>query len=233
MRNAILGLLALICVAIGVSAITSHLHPGGSLGPEDQPPAQQPKLPPKIKVSAADSDAAFAQAEKSAVQIVMTIKNRGDLDIDLFPTAAPKTVSQFVSLSKKGFYNGLLFHRVIPGFVAQGGDPNSRSVSGSAIANLTDQEVAQKYGLGKNGSGHSIVFEQNKLTNQPGTLAMALSSPRTDSADSQFFINLADNTHLDGDYCVFGRVTNGMSIVNNIHQGDRITSIKVLSPATK
>ncbi len=231
MRNAILGLLALVCVAIGISAITSYIHPGGSLAPEDQPPPQQPKLPPRMKVTAAQSDAAFATAEKGAEHVVMRVKNRGAIDIDLFPTAAPKTVAQFLQLSKSGFYNGLLFHRVIPGFVAQAGDPKSRNVEGSAIANLSDQQVAAQYGLGKHGSGHSIVFEQNQLTNEPGTLAMALSSPRSDSADSQFFINLKDNANLDGDYCVFGRVSKGMSVVNSIHQGDRIISIKLLPSA--
>ncbi len=229
MRNAILGLLALVCVAIGISAITSHLHPGGELAPEDQPPPQQPKRPPRQRFTPAQSAAAFSQAEKSAEQVVMTVKHRGEIDIDLFPSAAPKTVAQFVQLSKAGFYNGLLFHRVIPNFVAQGGDPKSRNVSGSAIAGLSEQQVAQQYGLGKNGSGHSIVFEQNRLTNQPGTLAMALSSTRSDTADSQFFINLKDNSNLDGDYCVFGRVTKGMRVVKSIHQGDRIDSIRVLS----
>ncbi len=162
------------------------------------------------------------------IKIEVSVEHRGNFEIALYPKAAPKTVAHFVALVNRKFYNGILFHRVIPGFVAQAGDPNSRKVDGSKIAHLSDTEVGAQYGLGMGGSGTNVPFEKNSLTNKPGTIAMALSAPQSDTGDSQFFINLAYNQSLDGQYCVFGKVVKGMDIVMKIHQGDRIASMKVV-----
>ncbi len=175
--------------------------------------------------------ASFANAEPETshpIKVEVAVKHRGDFVLALYPKAAPKTVAHFVAIVNKKFYNGILFHRVIPGFVAQAGDPKSKTVHGYDIAHLSDTEVGARYGLGMGGSGTTIPFEKNALTNQPGTIAMALSAPASDTGDSQFFINLVYNQSLDGQYCVFGKVVSGMNVVMKIRQGDRITFMKVL-----
>jgi peptidyl-prolyl cis-trans isomerase B (cyclophilin B) len=119
---------------------------------------------------------------------------------ELYPEIAPNTVNNFISLINKGFYNGVIFHRVIKGFMLQGGDPE---------------------GTGMGGPGYSIKGEfshngfKNDLKHTPGVLSMA----RTmipDSAGSQFFIMHKDAPHLDGEYAAFGKVTEGMDVVNTI-----------------
>ena len=171
---------------------------------------------------------AFAAPSVKNPEVVMQVEGRGAMTIELYQKDAPKTVDHFLKLVKKKFYNGILFHRVIPGFVAQAGDPNSRKIKGSLIRNLSDQQVFERYHLGAGGSGVNIPFEQNSLTNQPGTLAMALSQPQSNTADSQFFINLVYNASLDGNYCVFGKVVKGMKVLKSIRQGDRILTVKLL-----
>lgn len=122
------------------------------------------------------------------------------IKVELYPKVAPNTVNNFISLVKKGFYDGTIFHRVIPGFMIQGGDPD---------------------GTGMGGPGYSIAgeFTQNGFTNNlkhtAGVLSMARSqSPN--SAGSQFFLMVADAPHLDGAYAAFGKVTEGMDVVNEI-----------------
>ncbi len=165
----------------------------------------------------------------ASVTAVMSVKGRGDITLELFAKEAPKTVAHFEDLVKRKFYDGILFHRVVPGFVAQAGDPASKSFTSLDIA-AKDDGSGGTAGLGAGGSGTSganvnIPFEANKQLNETGTLAMALSGPRSDTGDSQFFVNLKPNTNLDGDYCVFGRVTSGMDVVNKIERGDVITKI--------
>jgi cyclophilin family peptidyl-prolyl cis-trans isomerase len=131
---------------------------------------------------------------------------QGSMDVQLFPCAAPKTVANFVSLAKAGFYNNLVWHRIVKGFVIQTGDPNTRNGGGNE----------SQWGSG--GSGTTIPFESNNLPNDEGYLAMANTAPRGNGATSQFFINLANNTSLNGDYTVFGEVigTSGMNVALTI-----------------
>lgn len=136
--------------------------------------------------------------------------NKGTIEIELYENQMPITAGNFVKLVNEGFYNGVKFHRVIDGFMIQGGDPNTK----------TDEVL--KYGTG--GPGYSIPDEHIKgelLTNVRGTIAMANSGPN--SGGSQFFINLVDNTNLDFDkppltskHPVFGRVVAGMDVVDAI-----------------
>lgn len=129
---------------------------------------------------------------------------KGIVKIELFEDTMPVTTTNFTTLIEDGFYNGIKFHRVIDGFMAQGGDPLTKN----------DADVA-RWGTG--GPGFSIKDEFPKgelLTNTRGTLAMANSGPN--SGGSQFFINVADNTFLDGKHPVFGRVIEGMDIVDAI-----------------
>jgi peptidyl-prolyl cis-trans isomerase B (cyclophilin B) len=132
--------------------------------------------------------------------VTIKMKNGGIIKAELYPEVAPNTVNNFISLIKKGFYNGLIFHRVIPGFMIQGGDPD---------------------GNGTGGPGYSIKGEfkvngfNNDLKHSRGVLSMARSmSPN--SAGSQFFIMAENAPHLDGQYAAFGKVTEGMEEVDKV-----------------
>ena len=139
---------------------------------------------------------------------VITMEKGGEIRIELYPEDAPKTVESFVTLTKKGFYDGLKFHRIVPGFVAQGGDPK---------------------GDGTGGPGYTLKAEFNKRKHVRGTVAMARSQ-HPDSAGSQFYISFAPAPHLDNDYTVFGQVTSGMDVVDSLQQGDKIRSARIEEP---
>lgn len=138
---------------------------------------------------------------------VVTIEmvDGGIMKIELYPDIAPNTVNSFISLVNKGFYNGIIFHRVIPGFMIQGGDPE---------------------GIGMGGPGYSIRGEfnsngfNNDLKHSRGVLSMARSSDRN-SAGSQFFIMVEDAPHLDGEYAAFGKVIEGMEVADKIVSAKR------------
>ena len=136
----------------------------------------------------------------------ITLDSGNTIDIAFYPEDAPKTVANFVTLAKKGFYNGLKFHRVVPDFVVQGGCPK---------------------GDGTGGPGYTIPAEFNAKKHLRGTVAMARSqSP--DSAGSQFYICYGPTPHLDRNYTVFGQVTSGMEHVDRIKQGDRMKTVEIL-----
>ena len=132
--------------------------------------------------------------------VTFTMKNGDVFKAELYPEIAPQSVNNFISLIQKGFYNGLIFHRVIYGFMIQGGDPE---------------------GTGMGGPGYSIKGEfasngfKNDLKHTEGVLSMARSM-FPDSAGSQFFIMHKNSPHLDGDYAAFGKVIEGMEIINKI-----------------
>ena len=136
----------------------------------------------------------------------ITLDNGNTIDIEFYPQDAPKTVENFVTLAKKGFYNGLKFHRVVPDFVVQGGCPK---------------------GDGTGGPGYTIPAEFNSKKHVRGTLAMARSQ-HPDSAGCQFYICYGPTPHLDRNYTVFGQVTSGMEHVDRIKQGDRMTSVSIV-----
>ena len=131
----------------------------------------------------------------------ITVKDYGIIKLELYPSKAPQTVSNFVSLANQGFYDGTIFHRVIEGFMIQGGDPE---------------------GPGLGGPGYSIKGEfesngfENDIKHDRGVLSMARKSSPLDSAGSQFFIVQEAAPHLDGDYAAFGKVVEGMEIVDEI-----------------
>lgn len=140
----------------------------------------------------------ITSSEKINAEIVM--EDGGKIELELYPDVAPVTVSNFVYLAKKGFYDGLIFHRVIEGFMIQGGCPD---------------------GIGSGDPGYSIKGEfasngvANELKHERGVISMARTSA-PDSAGSQFFIMHETSPHLDGEYAAFGRVTNGMDVVDKI-----------------
>ncbi len=125
----------------------------------------------------------------------------GNIELRFFPETAPNHVNNFIELAKKGFYDETTFHRAIPGFMLQGGDPNSKD---------TDRS---RHGMG--GPGYSLKAEFNDKSHKRGILSMARSS-NPDSAGSQFFICVADAFSLDKKYTVFGEVVSGMDVVDKI-----------------
>ncbi len=149
------------------------------------------------------------------------IKDMGTIKIELYPQYAPNTVSNFIALANSGFYNGLTFHRTIPDFMIQGGDPNG---DGSGNATLKDigKEDDDEYAI----EGEFIIngFTKNTLKHTRGVISMARSDYSSlgfttqgyNSASCQFFIMTADNSSLDGTYAAFGKVTEGMDIVDQI-----------------
>jgi len=169
-----------------------------------------PSYPFSGFVSPASAQQPAPQGGKKVKQTaIITMDKGGEIAIEFFPEDAPKTVENFVTLAKKGFYDGLTFHRVEPNFVVQGGDPK---------------------GDGTGGPGYKIKAEFNKQKHDRGALAMARSqSP--DSAGSQFYITLAPAHFLDGQYTVFGRVTSGMDVVDKVKVGDKMKSVKIIEVA--
>ena len=132
----------------------------------------------------------------------VTIKtNFGSIKFSLLPELAPETVRNFSKLAKSGFYNETLFHRVIPGFMIQGGDPNTKS---------PDKSV-----WGQGGPGYNLKAEFNSRSHLRGIVSMARAAD-PDSAGSQFFIVTSDSTFLDKQYTVFGEVTEGMDVADKI-----------------
>lgn len=144
--------------------------------------------------------ASQAQAQLSAV----IATEKGDITLRLRPDAAPTSVANFVNLAERGFYDGLLFHRVESRFMIQGGDPE---------------------GTGRGGPGYRFAGETNLRHNRPGILSMANAGPGTEG--SQFFVTHVPTPHLDGLHSVFGVVTGGMDVVNAIRRGDLIKSIEI------
>ena len=135
--------------------------------------------------------------------VTMEIKDYGTITIELYPGDAPNTVANFVNLVEDGFYDGLTFHRSVPGFVLQGGDPNGNGTGGP--------------GYTIKGEFSSNGYTKNKISHTRGVISMARSRDN-DSAGSQFFIVLDDSAtySLDGLYAGFGRVTEGMDIIDEI-----------------
>lgn len=134
---------------------------------------------------------------------VLLSTSQGLIKFKFYPKEAPKTVQRIIELINKGFYNGLTFHRVIPGFVVQGGDP---------------------LGNGSGGSGQKLAAEFNFHRHIEGTVAMARGAD-PNSADSQFYISLGTSPHLDNKYTVFGQVIDGMDVVKKIQKNDKIMSM--------
>ncbi|NDD91109.1 peptidylprolyl isomerase [bacterium] len=139
---------------------------------------------------------------KSTVIITTT---KGVMKYKFYSKDAPKTVARMVELIQQGFYNGLTFHRVVPGFVIQGGDPS---------------------GNGTGGSGKKLPAEFNSRRHVEGSVAMARAAD-PNSADSQFYISLGRHPHLDGQYTVFGQLVEGQSVASQIAVGDRMTSVTI------
>ena len=140
----------------------------------------------------------------SNIQAVIQTRH-GSISYRFYPQQAPKTVVRVIELIERGFYNGLSFHRVIPKFIIQGGDPTN---------------------TGMGGSGTTIPFEFNDLQHLRGSVAMARGE-KENSADSQFYIALSSFPHLDGKFTIFGKVVAGFDILDKIKKGDKMITVTI------
>ena len=147
--------------------------------------------------------------------VTITMENGDVMKAELYPEVAPNTVNNFISLVKKSYYDGLIFHRVIRGFMIQGGDPNGDGTGGS------DENIKGEF------SNNGV---DNDISHTRGTISMARASD-PDSGSSQFFIVQTDSTFLDGDYAGFGHVTEGMDIVDKICEDAKPTDNNGTIPA--
>ncbi|MCJ7682372.1 MAG: peptidylprolyl isomerase [Candidatus Aminicenantes bacterium] len=157
-------------------------------------PDKQWNKPPEMTI---DTDKTY--------KVVMTT-NRGSIELELDPRHAPRTVNNFVFLAREGFYDGVSFHRVIPDFMIQGGDPT---------------------GTGRGGPGYKFEDELtgNPLKHETGSISMANAGPNTNG--SQFFITHSPQSHLNGAHTVFGRVISGQEVVDSIRQNDAIEKLEI------
>jgi len=156
--------------------------------------AKQYSAPPAMSIST------------NTVYKVSIETDKGAISLDLFPEYAPVTVNNFVTLAKDGFYDGVVFHRVISNFMIQGGDPTGTGMGGPGY-NFKDE------------------FTGNPLTHETGSLSMANAGPGTNG--SQFFITHSPQPHLNGKHTVFGKVTSGQDVVDRIAQGDVMLKVTV------
>ena len=140
---------------------------------------------------------------QSLTRAVMTT-SKGDITIDLFPKEAPNTVANFYTLASGGFYDGLAFHRVIPGFVAQGGCPE---------------------GTGAGGPGWVIACETKGNPHKHKTGSLSMAHAGRDTGGSQFFLVLAPQPHLDGQHTVFGQISEGLDVLQELEIGDEIKKV--------
>ena len=146
------------------------------------------------------------QIDPKKIYLTVVKADKGDIELELYPQHAPKTVNNFVFLAKEGFYDGVTFHRVISDFMIQGGDPT---------------------GTGGGGPGYQFEDEikGNPLKHETGVISMANSGRNTNG--SQFFITHSPQPHLNGNHTVFGKVIRGQDVVNAIRQGDRMIKVEV------
>ena len=155
-----------------------------------------------VMILAAGSARIQAQTVSGKVPGAIIDTKFGSMEIRFFPDKAPKHVESFIKLAKSGFYDKTIFHRVIPGFMIQGGDPNTK-----------DEKDKSRYGTG--GPGYNVKAEFNDRPHVRGVVSMARSQD-PDSAGSQFFIVVKDSPSLDGKYTVFGEVVKGMEVADKI-----------------
>lgn len=180
---------------------TSSFTPADPAAAAKRAEAESKEEEEQAKPGPAGSTAApGATPPKAGEQVGVIDTNLGRIIVKFFPSKAPNTVKNFVSLANKKFYDGTKFHRVIPGFMIQGGDPFSKTGAGP---------------VGTGDSGHNIKAEFNDTHHSRGILSMARSQD-PDSASCQFFITVADAGHLDGQYTAFGQVARGMDVVDKI-----------------
>ncbi len=186
------------------TATRAPSSPQGTAPPTETGCPASSGIPPEVQVKS------YTQRPELTIDtshqfIAHVYTTRGHFIIELLPQIAPEHVNSFVFLARDKFYNGTVFHRVVPGFVAQGGDPT---------------------GTGTGGPGYSLPLEPSDESFVRGVVGMARAQD-PDSAGSQWFVTLGDSPHLDGQYTVFGKVAQGMEIVDCIQVGDAIIDLAI------
>jgi cyclophilin family peptidyl-prolyl cis-trans isomerase len=171
--------------------------------------------PPASPTTAAAENKPISQYQNKVAELHTSA---GEIDIRFFPDLAPNHVKNFIDLAEKGFYNGIKFHRVIPGFMIQGGDPNT--ISGPPAT------------WGGGGSDKHVAAEFSATPHKRGIVSMARLPGDVNSASSQFFIVTADAPSLDGQYSVFGQVTKGMDVADKIVNAPRDAQDRPNDPST-
>lgn len=215
--------LIIVSIALVVLAVSALVIGGCGVSQKDNTqgksstPASTPAMSPAAAQVGPDGKpvktlADFPDGQDGANVEAVIKTDKGNIVLTFFPDVAPVTVASFLHLSRTGFYNGTTFHRVVPDFVIQGGDPLSKEPNNPNV--------------GTGGPGYNLPAEFSSRPHQTGSVAMARSqSPQ--SGGSQFYICLAAQPSLDGQYTVFGQVASGMDVVNQIKQGDVIREITI------
>jgi len=206
--------LALAVAACAPASRDAGTSSEGSTTPAAQETASAAPAPPAAVAKPADEQKPLSYYTDKVAELHTTA---GEIDIRFFPDVAPQHVRNFIDLAERGFYNGTKFHRVIPGFVIQGGDPNT--VSGDPST----------WGTGN--SGKYVPLEPSGIHHARGIVSMARGGD-PNSASSQFFICVADAPNLDGGYSVFGEVTKGMDVVDKIVMAETAERNRPVKPET-
>ena len=209
----IIAIMALVvCMFAGCGSKKSNTSSNANSGTSSSESAKQEEtaVPESTESTDAGSDISSSDDTKQLSgkhHVVIKVKKYGNIKVELDADTAPISVTNFVNLAKKGFYDGLTFHRIIHGFMIQGGDPSGDGTGGS------DETIKGEF------SDNGV---ENNISHVRGTISMARSS-ENDSASSQFFIVQSDSTYLDGQYAGFGTVTSGMDIVDKICKDTPVT----------
>ena len=209
----IIAIMALVvCMFAGCGSKKSNTSSNANSGTSSSESAKKEEtaVPESTESTDAGSDISSSDDTKQLSgkhHVVIKVKKYGNIKVELDADTAPISVTNFVNLAKKGFYDGLTFHRIIDGFMIQGGDPSGDGTGGS------DETIKGEF------SDNGV---ENNISHVRGTISMARSS-ENDSASSQFFIVQSDSTYLDGQYAGFGTVTSGMDIVDKICKDTPVT----------
>jgi peptidyl-prolyl cis-trans isomerase B (cyclophilin B) len=226
----VLATVAIVCCALAVGACAPE-------APEPNEPDQMHgnATPPAGSVTPTPTDSEedpmlhTSQTQVTGTEKAVVTTSKGVITLEFFAEDAPNTVASFIELIESGFYDGIKFHRVVPTFVVQGGDPQTRDLTPEQVVEIVGRQANNDYRpgepmIGTGGPGWNQKAEFNSRKHERGTLAMARSRD-VDSAGSQFYICLEPQPRLDGDYTVFGQVVSGMEVVDAIEVGDVIESV--------
>ena len=210
-------LASVMMVGNAAMAQTPKPAPAKPVTPATAKPAQAKPAPAPAKPTAAPAaTAAAGKTSPGAGPVIVVETEKGTFEFETYPNEAPKTVAHIVNLVNTKFYNGQRVHRVVPGFVIQMGDPQTRDMTKQAM-------------WGNGGSGKPIgvaEITKTRTHSSKGMVAMAHAGDAS-KADSQFYVTLAPQTRLDSDYAVFGKVISGMDVVEKIQAPDRIIRVTV------
>lgn len=188
------------CALLAAALLMAGCGASGGKSDQGTPAESESKAESETTESAAGGEASESADLDGMPRAVITVKDYGDIVVALDESAAPVTVENFIKLASEGFYDGLTFHRIMDGFMIQGGDPNGNGTGGS------DETIVGEFSA----NGHD-----NPISHVKGVISMARAAD-PDSASSQFFITVADSDFLDGQYAAFGYVIEGMDVADQI-----------------